>query len=47
MRAAQAAGAATQNGLGMLIHQGAASFTIWTGLQADLAAMRAALTIGR
>jgi shikimate dehydrogenase len=46
MRAAQAAGAATQNGLGMLIHQGAASFTIWTGLQADLAAMRAALTTG-
>jgi|688.fasta_scaffold57437_3 shikimate dehydrogenase len=47
MRAAQTAGAATQNGLGMLIHQGAASFTLWTGLQADLAAMRAALTIGR
>ncbi len=43
MRAAQAAGAAAQNGLGMLLHQGAASFTIWTGRQADLAAMRAAL----
>ncbi len=46
MRAAQAAGAATQNGLGMLVHQGAASFTIWTGVQADLAAMRAAVAEG-
>jgi shikimate dehydrogenase len=44
MRAAHAAGAASQNGLGMLVHQGAASFTIWTGLQADLAAMRAAVS---
>ena len=47
MRAARAAGADTQNGLGMLVHQGAASFTIWTGLQADMGAMRMALTAGR
>jgi shikimate dehydrogenase len=47
MRAARAAGADTRNGLGMLVHQGAASFTIWTGLQADLGAMRAALAPSR
>jgi shikimate dehydrogenase len=43
MIAARAAGAQTANGLGMLIHQGAASFTIWTGLQANVSAMRHAL----
>ncbi len=43
MAAARAAGAAAANGLGMLIHQGAASFAVWTGLQADLGAMRQAL----
>jgi shikimate dehydrogenase len=43
MRAAQAAGADTLNGSGMLVHQGAAAFKIWTGLDADTAAMRAAL----
>lgn len=43
MAAARAAGADTANGLGMLIHQGAASFTLWTGRQADLGAMRRAL----
>ena len=44
MRVAQAAGAVTANGLGMLIHQGAAAFKIWTGLDADIQAMRNALT---
>lgn len=44
MAAARAAGADVANGLNMLLHQGAASFTIWTGINADLDAMRAALT---
>ncbi len=37
------AGARVANGLGMLLHQGAASFRIWTGRSADLAAMRSTL----
>ncbi len=32
-------GLAAWNGLGMLVHQGAASFTLWTGQAAPLAAM--------
>jgi shikimate dehydrogenase len=43
MRAAQEAGADVLNGAGMLVQQGAAAFAVWTGLQADTAAMRAAL----
>ncbi len=43
MRAALAAGADALNGAGMLVYQGAAAFTIWTGLAADTRAMRAAL----
>ncbi|MDD4018425.1 MAG: shikimate dehydrogenase [Kiritimatiellae bacterium] len=43
MRAAQASGADTMNGAGMLAYQGAAAFTLWTGMTADAAAMRAAL----
>ncbi len=43
MRAAAPAGAHACNGLGMLLHQGARSFEIWTGQTADIAAMRAAL----
>ncbi len=43
MRAALAAGADALNGIGMLMHQGAAAFNIWTGLTADTRAMRAAL----
>jgi shikimate dehydrogenase len=43
MRAARAAGAQTSNGLGMLLHQGALSFSIWTGREAPLAVMRSAL----
>jgi shikimate dehydrogenase len=40
---ALAAGAQGVNGVGMLIRQGAASFKIWTGLDADLDAMRNAI----
>jgi shikimate dehydrogenase len=43
MRAALAAGADALNGIGMLMHQGAAAFNIWAGLTADTRAMRAAL----
>ncbi len=43
MRSAQAAGADALNGAGMLVYQGAAAFKIWTDLEADTAAMRAAL----
>ena len=43
MKAAREGGARTANGLGMLVHQGARAFTIWTGGAADVAAMRAAL----
>ncbi|MBU4211507.1 MAG: shikimate dehydrogenase [Kiritimatiellae bacterium] len=43
MRAAREAGARTSNGLGMLMHQGALSFSIWTGREAPVAVMRCAL----
>lgn len=43
MRAALDADADAMNGAGMLVHQGAAAFSVWTGLKADTAAMRAAL----
>lgn len=43
MAAARAGGARTANGLGMLLHQGARAFTLWTGQAADVAAMRQAL----
>ena len=43
MRAALDAGADALNGAGMLVQQGAAAFTVWTGLKADAVAMRAAL----
>jgi shikimate dehydrogenase len=36
---ARAAGARTQNGLPMLVHQAALSFTLWTGVEAPLAVM--------
>ena len=41
--AAKAAGCKTANGLGMLLHQGAKAFEIWTGRPAPLAVMRRAL----
>jgi len=40
---AKTAGAQTANGLGMLLHQGARAFEIWTGIHPDVAAMRNAL----
>jgi len=40
---ADKAGATTANGLGMLLHQGARSFEIWTGKTPDVNAMRDAL----
>lgn len=43
LHAAAARGARTVDGLGMLLHQGAAAFELWTGRDAPLEAMRAAL----
>jgi shikimate dehydrogenase len=40
---AKAAGCKTSNGLGMLLHQGAAAFEIWTGQTAPIDVMRRAL----
>ena len=34
------------NGMGMLLHQGAAAFTLWTGAEAPLDVMRQALAAG-
>lgn len=42
LREARLAGAKTIDGLSMLIHQGAASFEIWTGLKAPIEVMREA-----
>jgi shikimate dehydrogenase len=42
VEAAKAAGARTVDGLEILVRQGAASFEIWTGLEAPLATMRRA-----
>jgi shikimate dehydrogenase len=43
LKAANAAGCQTANGLGMLLHQGAKAFEIWTGRPAPLDVMRRAL----
>lgn len=43
MRAAKEGGARAVNGLGMLLHQGAAAFKIWTGREPAVPAMRQAL----
>ena len=43
LQAAKAAGCKTANGLGMLLHQGARAFEIWTGRPAPLDVMRRAL----
>ena len=42
LQAARAAGARTVDGLGMLVHQAALAFTLWTGVDAPVAEMRAA-----
>lgn len=42
LAAAAAAGAATRNGLGMLVHQAARQFELWTGVDAPLDVMREA-----
>jgi shikimate dehydrogenase len=44
LTAARSQGATAVNGLGMLLHQAARSFTLWTGETAPLDAMRAAVT---
>ncbi|MDN5346850.1 MAG: shikimate dehydrogenase [Clostridia bacterium] len=43
LKAARAAGCRTLDGLGMLVHQGAAAFRLWTGLQPPLEVMRQAV----
>jgi shikimate dehydrogenase len=43
MQQAQADGCGAANGLGMLVHQGAQAFQLWTGVMPDVAVMRAAL----
>ena len=40
---AKSAGAQIANGLGMLLHQGARAFEIWTGIEPNVEAMRKAL----
>jgi shikimate dehydrogenase len=40
---AKAAGARTANGLGMLLHQGARAFHLWTGRKPSIPVMRAAV----
>ena len=42
LRAARAAGATTVDGLGMLVHQAARAFTLWTGVAAPVDVMRRA-----
>jgi shikimate dehydrogenase len=43
MRTARSAGARALNGLGMLLHQGARAFTVWTGREAAVDVMRGVL----
>jgi shikimate dehydrogenase len=44
LAAARMAGAKAVGGLGMLVHQGAAAFRIWTGFEPDVTAMRRAIS---
>jgi shikimate dehydrogenase len=46
LKAAQRRGARTVDGTGMLVHQGAIAFEIWTGREAPVSVMRAALLAG-
>jgi shikimate dehydrogenase len=43
LQAAEARGARTLDGLGMLVYQGAIAFTMWTGVEAPVHVMREAL----
>jgi shikimate dehydrogenase len=43
LREAKRAGARTITGLGMLVHQGALAFEIWTGRRAPIRIMEAAI----
>jgi shikimate dehydrogenase len=43
LKAARAAGAYTLDGTGMLVHQGAIAFELWTGVEAPVETMREAL----
>ncbi|MBI2705358.1 MAG: shikimate dehydrogenase [Actinobacteria bacterium] len=43
LSAARTRGAITVNGVGMLVHQAAAAFELWTGVEAPIAAMTSAL----
>lgn len=45
LRAADEAGARGANGLSMLLHQGALSFSIWFNLEAPIEAMRSAIAL--
>lgn len=45
MRQATNAGCRTSNGLGMLLRQGAASFTLWTAMEPNLDVMKQALEV--
>jgi len=45
LAAARARGIHATNGLGMLVHQAALAFELWTGADAPLAAMRAAAAV--
>lgn len=45
LRDAAEAGSRTQDGLAMLLHQGAAAFQLWTGKQAPIEVMRTALLV--
>jgi shikimate dehydrogenase len=45
LAAARKAGCRAANGLGMLLHQGATAFEIWTGKKAPIAIMRQALEV--
>ena len=46
MARAEAGGATVVGGLGMLVHQAALAFTLWTGVAAPLAAMQEAAAAG-
>jgi shikimate dehydrogenase len=44
LKAAKEKGCKTVNGLGMLVHQGAMAFEIWTGKRAPVETMKKVLT---